>query len=217
MRIHSRKRRRRLRIVLTLLVLALIGGFWLFRVRLEPIVESLAMMQVESIVSGAVNDAIGEQIAQGNLDYDRMIFFEKDLNGNITALKTNMSEVNRLKTEILNRLDQKLNVLETKRLEIALGSIFAPTILSGRGPGVNVRITAANNSDAQFLNQFQTAGINQTLHRILLKISVDVTVLLPTESLDTTVTAQVVVAETVLVGNVPQTYLTYDALRDLEE
>ena len=217
MRIHSRKRRRRLRMILALLVLLLLGAFWMYRVRLEPIVKSLAMMQVESIVSGAVNDAIGEQIAQGDLDYDRMIYFEKDLNGNITALKTNMSEVNRLKTEILNRLDQKLNVLETKRLEIALGSIFAPTVLSGRGPTVTVRITAANNSDAQFYNQFETAGINQTLHRILLKISVDVTVLLPTESLDTTVTAQVVVAETVLVGSVPQTYLAYDPLGDLEE
>ena len=217
MRIHSRKRRRRVRLALLVLPVILTAGCWLIQTRLAPIVASIARMQVESIVSGAMNEAIGEQIAKGDLDYDRMIYFEKDLNGSITALKTNMSEVNRLKTEILNRLDQKLNVLETKRLRVALGSVLAPTLFSGRGPGIQVQITAANNSDAVFFSRFQAAGINQTLHQILLKITVDVTVLLPTDSLDTTVSTQVVVAETVLVGAVPQTYLDLNNPMDKEE
>ena len=217
MRIHSKKRRRRVRLALALLVCVLAGGYWLVQTRLAPIVASIARMQVESIVSGAVNEAIGEQIAQGGLDYDRMIYFEKDLNGNITALKTNMSEVNRLKTEILTRLDQKLNVLETKRLKVSLGSVLAPTLLSGKGPDITVQITAANNSDAAFFSQFLAAGINQTLHQIVLQITVDATVLLPTDSLDTTVTTQVVVAETILVGTVPQTYLALNNPTDTEE
>lgn len=93
------------------------------------------MTQVMNQTSDLINDAIAEQIARDNIQYDRIIYFEKDLNGRITALKTNMSEVNRLKTDILNIINDEILALDTHDIGIPLGSLFLPELLSGKGPG----------------------------------------------------------------------------------
>ena len=98
----TRRRKWRSKAVISLIIILLVGQFVLLRSRLWPVVVDLAKTQVINTTSDLINDAIDEQIKQGNIQYDRIVFFEKDLNGRITALKTNMSEVNRLKTEILN-------------------------------------------------------------------------------------------------------------------
>ena len=86
-----RRRKHRLRRVLILVLILLVGVFFLMRSRFNPIAEDLAITQVMNQTSDLINDAIAEQIARDNIQYDRIIYFEKDLNGRITALKTNMS------------------------------------------------------------------------------------------------------------------------------
>ena len=90
-----------LRLFIVLLSISLILLI-LFRVKYNNAILSLARTQVSNTTSDLINDAIDRQIEEGNIQYDRMVYFEKDLDGRITALKTNMSEVNRLKTDILN-------------------------------------------------------------------------------------------------------------------
>ena len=148
-----------------------------------------------------------KQIAMGNIAYDRIVFFEKDLDGRITALKTNMSEVNRLKTDILNIINDEILALDTSDIGIPLGSLILPELLSGRGPAIPVHILSIRNSDANFVSHFSQAGINQTLHRLNMEVSIDVAVLVLGETNSFTMSSEVVVAETVIVGEVPQTYL----------
>jgi sporulation protein YunB len=136
-----------------------------------------------------------------------MVYFEKDLDGRITALKTNMSEVNRLKTDILKVINDEILALDTSDIGIPLGSLFLPELLSGKGPAIPVHILSIRNSDAAFSSNFQQAGINQTLHQLTMELSVDVAVLVLAKTESFTVTTEVVVAETVIVGDVPQTYL----------
>ena len=157
--------------------------------------------------SDLTNDAIAKQMADGIIQYDRLVFFEKDLNGRITALKTNMSEINRLKTDILNIINDEILALDTADIGIPLGSLFLPELFSGKGPAVPVRILSIRNSDAVFHSTFSQAGINQTLHQITMKVSVDVAVLVLARTESFTVESEVAVAETVIVGDVPQTYL----------
>ena len=130
---RKRKGHRLRRVMILLLILAL-GVFFLMRSRFNPIARDLAITQVTNQTSDLINDAIAEQIARDNIQYDRIIYFEKDLNGRITALKTNMSEVNRLKTDILNLINDEILALDTHDIGIPLGSIFLPELLSGKGP-----------------------------------------------------------------------------------
>ena len=181
--------------------------FVLFRVKYNAILRTLAETQVQNSTSDLINDAIDSQIASGNIQYDRIVYFEKDLNGRITALKTNMSEVNRLKTSILNTINDEILALDTADLGIPLGSIFLPEVLAGKGPVIPVEIIAIRNSEATFTSNFSEAGINQTLQQLVMEIRVDVAVLVLGDTSSFTVTSQVVVAETIIVGDVPETFL----------
>ena len=191
-------------LVLFILLLAL---FFALRSKYRVVISDLARTQVMNTTSDLTNDAIARQIAQGDIQYDRIVFFEKDLDGRITALKTNMSEVNRLKTDILNIINDEILALDNSDIGIPLGSLFFPELLSGKGPAIPVRILSIRNSDANFVSDFSQAGINQTLHRLNMEVSIDVAVLVLGQTASFTVSSEVVVAETVIVGDVPQTYL----------
>ena len=192
---------------ISVLALLLLIVFLLFRSYYRDVIEDLAHTQVMNTTSDLTNDAIAEQIAQGTIQYDRIVYFEKDLDGRITALKTNMSEVNRLKTDILNIINDEILALDTSDIGIPLGSLFLPEFLSGRGPAIPVHILSIRNSDANFVSHFSQAGINQTLHQINMEVSVDVAVLVLGRTSSFTVVSEVVVAETIIVGDVPNTYL----------
>ena len=201
---------RGIRRLLTFLILATtlsLAALLIFRIRYADKIRTLAETQVINSTSDLINDAIDQQIENGNIQYDRIVYFEKDLNGRITALKTNMSEVNRLKTDILNLINDEILALDTSDLGIPLGSLFLPELLSGKGPGIPVHILSIRNSDAYFTSYFSEAGINQTLQQLIMEVSVDVAVLVLGDTNSFTVSSQVVVAETIIVGDVPQTFL----------
>ena len=179
----------------------------LLRGQYHDIVQELAQTQVKNVTSDLINDAIDEQIENGNVAYDRMVYFEKDLDGRITALKTNMGLVNRLKTDILNRINDDILALDTDHIGIPLGSLILPELLSGKGPQIPVRVLSIRNSEAAFQSHFSEAGINQTLHQVTMVVSVDVAVLALGKTNSFTIASEVVVAETVIVGVVPDTFL----------
>lgn len=192
---------------LCLLIAVLVLLFTLFRIRYRDVIRTLAETQVRNSTSDLINKAIDRQIETGNILYERIVYFEKDLDGRITALKTNMSEVNRLKTDILSIINDEILALDTSDIGIPLGSLILPEILSGRGPTIPVRILSIRNSDATFHSNFTEAGINQTLQQLTMDVSVDVAILVLGATDIFTVNSQVVVAETIIVGQVPDTFL----------
>lgn len=191
-----------------LVITAILGIVLLiaFRMKFHDTIRSLAETQVKNTTSDLINDAIDKQIDSGNIQYERIVYFEKDLNGKITALKTNMSEVNRLKTSILNIINDEILAMDTTDLGIPIGSLILPEFMSGRGPQIPIQILSISNSDAGFESYFTEAGINQTLQKLTMDISVDVSILVLGRTESFTVTSQVVVAETIIVGQVPDTF-----------
>lgn len=198
--------RKLLRTFIILLILSSIL-LLLFRSRYHSTIRSLAQTQVVNSTSDLINDAIDQQIETGNIQYDRIVYFEKDLNGKITALKTNMSEVNRLKTAILNIINDEILAIDSSDIGIPIGSLILPEFFSGRGAQIPVHILSIRNSDAGFESFFTEAGINQTLQQLTMNVSVDVSILVLGRTENFTVTSQVVVAETIIVGQVPDTFL----------
>lgn len=188
-------------------VVVVLALLFMLRSKYRLVIEELAQTQVKNTTSDLTNDAIAKQIASGDIRYDRIVFFEKDLDGRITALKTNMSEVNRLKTDILNIINDEILALDHSDIGIPLGSLFFPELLSGKGPAIPVDILSIRNSDANFVSHFSQAGINQTMHRLNMEVSIDVAVLVLGQTSSFTLSSEVVVAETIIVGDVPQTFL----------
>ena len=194
----------RILLVLTALALVLLG---FIRSKYDAVMLELTQTQVTNATSDLINDAIAHQIANGKIEYDRIVYFEKDLNGKITALKTNIGEVNKLKTDTLNLINDEILAHDHSQMGIPLGSLFLPELFSGKGPLIPVKILSIRNSDATFESSFTHAGINQTMHQLRMCVLVDVSVLVLGKTVRFTVSSDVVVAETVIVGAVPDTFL----------
>lgn len=202
-----RRRLRKLRFYLILLLVILSAMFFYLRHRYRFVIQDLAETSVRNSTSDLTNDAISRQIENGNIQYDRIVYFEKDLNGRITALKTNIGEINHLKTDILNIVNSQILALDSSDIGIPLGSLFLPELFSGKGPAIPVHILSIRNSEASFSSQFSQAGINQTLHQLIMTVDVDAAVLVLGQTSTFSVSSQVVVAETIIVGDVPSTFI----------
>jgi len=203
----DRRGRRRLLAFKLFVVFALIvSALVYFELKLSPIVRQMALARVTYIAGKAMNDAINEQIEKDVEQFDDLIFFHKTTDGRITAYTPNYGKINLLKASIIGTVMEKLNNLDTSKLNIPLGNIINGEVLSGVGPRIPIRILPVGTAEAKFATAFSSAGINQTRHQIIVEVTVDISVVLPGMQTGTEVTSQVNVAETIIVGNVPNTY-----------
>lgn len=207
---------RRLVIMLVFLSVTATVLFLLLRNKYFDVITTLAQTQVKNATSDLINDAIDRQISDGTIQYDRMVYFEKDLEGRITALKTNMSEVNRLKTELLNLINDEILAMDSDHLGVPLGSFVVPELFGSKGPVIPVQILTIRNSEAVFFSEFSQAGINQTLQKLNMQVSVDVSVLVLGKVDNFTISSNVVIAETVIVGQVPEMFLQTGGIYGLQ-
>ena len=174
--------------------------------RMRPLLTSLATTRVSNAITQVVSQAVDEAIASGELDYENLVNFEKDNDGKITAVRSNMAAFNLLQSHILQTVLERINQVSVRDLSIPIGSLTGSALLSGRGPRITVRMESVGSSEANFRNAFTSAGINQTKHQIILTIDVYVSILLPGFTTATKVSNSFIVAETVIVGSVPDSY-----------
>lgn len=191
--------------VSALLALVLYAG-----AQLRPLLGSLAATRVSNAVTQVVYAAVNEAIDSGQIAYEQLVSYETDNEGRITMVRSNMAAFNRLQARLLELILSRLDQVSARELSIPVGSLTGTPLLAGRGPRISVRMESVGSSTARFENRFESAGINQTKHRIILCIDVYVSILLPGYSTVTQVTNEITVAETVIVGAVPENY-TYFA------
>ncbi len=171
--------------------------------RLRPILMELALTQTSNRLTAVVDHAVSQQAVA----YSDLVTLVRSDTGDIVALSSNVAQANVLRTQLLDAALDALDGLEILELDVPLGTILDWDLLSGRGPDVKVRILYTGTAKAEFENVFSTAGINQTIHQIVFKIDTEISVLLPGQQYNTTVSTNVCVAETIIVGKVPETYL----------
>ena len=176
--------------------------------RLTP--QYAAAAARESVLS-SVNGVIREKMASGEYDYNYFVRLEKDEAGRITALTTNMSRINALSAEITRDVVAMADK-GSLSLGIPIGSLSGSGLLSGRGLKIPVKVVLLTSSKAEFLNEFSSAGINQTKHQIILEVTVNCNIVLPWGNDTDSVKTSILVAETVIVGQVPDNYVNFDGL-----
>ena len=174
---------------------------------LRPTLTALAQARVENAVTRIVNDAVDGTLTSEAISYSDLVTLEKDAAGQVSVLAANTAQLNALRAEILGEVLAQLEQLDSQELGVPLGSLTGFATASDLGPVLPVRVLTAAVPTADFENVFTSAGINQTLHRIMLNVRVECTLLIPGGTVDTTVEAQVCAAETLLVGQVPDAYL----------
>ncbi|MEA4921327.1 MAG: sporulation protein YunB [Clostridiaceae bacterium] len=181
-------------------------SFLTIEIKLRPLVKAYAEGRAKYIATIAINEAVEEELENQGGVYDNLVFFEKNNNGDILALKTDSVKINRLKSSIVSRINDKINAASSTKIEVALGNIINGELFSGRGPKIPILLQMVNSANASFISEFTHAGINQTRHRILIETDVGMSVLLPGGRAYFEVTSQVNIAETIIVGSVPNSY-----------
>ncbi len=174
--------------------------------RLRPLLEQVATTRVHNTVNRIVAQAVQDSVASGEIRYEELVTLDKDNEGRVTVVRSNMAAFNQLQSNILDLILERINQTSPRDLSIPVGNLTGSALLAGRGPRLTVRMESVGSSTAWFENEFVSAGINQTRHQIVLHLKVSVSILLPGFTTATQVTNAVTVAETVIVGAVPDTY-----------
>ena len=205
----SVKRKPGLRLVLICVLAAFLLFILTASVFLKDISSQIAISDASDIVTISVNNAITEVLSSGEYSGDYFVDFEKDANGDVTAISSNMSKINTLSSKILEKVvgtTEKNTII----VKIPFGNLTGISLLMGRGPKVPLKIIVLTSSRVEFNNSIVTAGINQTKHQINLEVIVDVEILVPWGSETAQVVSEVLIADTVVVGHVPETYLNLE-------
>ena len=173
---------------------------------LKDISCQIAVSDASDIVTVQTNNAIAALMAEGDFQNGDFVSFEKNAAGEVTAIHSNMAKINLLSTRILDRV---VGATENRTLTVYIpaGNLTGVSLLMGRGPSVPVKIIMLTSSRVELGDSVITAGINQTKHQICLNVIVDVDILIPWGTESTQVVTEVMIADTLVVGKVPDTYL----------
>lgn len=201
------KLRRRLALVCLVMCLVVIVSSILFvEGNLTRMVLSLAQAQARAMAVRILNEAAAELLASGEVTYDVLMHVTADESGRVRLIQANTPEMNRLASRVSLISQEKLQSTRDQVVRIPLGSALGMTLFAGAGPKVDVHILPVGSVHAEFRTDFQTAGINQTRHRVTLLLTAQVQLVIPTGAKTVEVSTQVAMAESIIVGEVPDTF-----------
>jgi len=178
--------------------------------RLRPVLEAKASSQATSLMTQAIDVAVDRCLQENDMNYGSFVTVTTDSAGKVTSLTSNTAANSRFRRQVVEGVVRQLSTLDSDALSVPLGTLTGQPLLSGAGPSVRVKIDSVGDVVADYTNAFTSAGVNQTLHRICLDITATVYLFLPGEILPVSVSSSVCVAETVIVGETPDTYLNLE-------
>ncbi|NBI09352.1 sporulation protein YunB [Colidextribacter sp. OB.20] len=195
--------------VLTLAVALVVAGtvIALLEAKLRPVVAELAAAQAQNTMTAVVENTVSADLAARQVSYGDFVAIQRDGGGAITALTTDMAKMNLLRAELTASILDALEEVDVSIIQVPLGSLFDLEPLWAKGPTLKVQAMTVGTVRAEFDSQLTSAGVNQTLHRIWMEVDVPITLLLPGGAVETSLHTRLCVAETVIVGQVPDTYL----------
>ena len=197
---------RKLGTKLIALALILLGLFFLADLRFRPVVETINAYECHSAVTNIINDAVMSELELEGADYSRLVNLTTHAEGEIISLESNVMSINRLKTGVSSRIERELERISAISIDIPIGTLVGIELLHGRGFSVGMSVEPLGYATTTIISEFTQAGINQTLHRIVIQIDAEVDAVIPGYSARVPVSTAIVAAETVIVGRVPEAY-----------
>lgn len=195
---------------LTLLMIALLAFIFLFNSQIRPVIASITANEAKIKSINTINDAVITELNRDNISYDDLITVERGSDGNVLAITTNMVKMNELKAKIISDIQDKLNNDTYSTVWVPIGTFIGGDFFHGKGPKVALKASLSGNVTAEFNSTLASAGINQTKHQIYLDIGTSIYSFLPGFDTTTEVKTNILVAETVIVGSVPQVVANWD-------
>lgn len=202
----AKLRRRRALCLLLAGLMLILGGVLLAERNLTRVVLSLAQAQARAMAVQALNESAAELLSTGQVDYAALMHVSTDADGQVRLIQANTPEMNRLATRVSLMAQARLEGAREQVVRVPLGSALGLTLFAGAGPRIEVRVLPVGSVHAAFHTDFQSAGINQTRHRVSLTLTARVQLVIPTGAQTVDASTQVAMAESIIVGEVPETF-----------
>lgn len=195
--------------IITILIIAILVANVIIKA-MNPIIDTLCRDKAKSIATMISNEKATKVMA--NYEYEDIMTINRDSNNNITMIKANVITINKIISDVALEIQKALNEQRDEDLYVRLGSFTGTKFLSGSGPKIPMKITTVGNVITDFKSEFSSAGINQTLHRVYLQVDCTVVIVTPYESIEETISNQVILIENIIVGTVPSTYYNLEGI-----
>lgn len=202
-----RRRKKRMKwaaVAILLLLIAVCLG--LLTLRFQRIFMEYAINICEDSAIKEVGVLMEDEVFSHPEEFSNLVVLERDSDNRITALRTDVIAVGKIKARLVSGLFDRLDYLEETQIEVPLGTVFAPNLFTGMGPKVKVGLAGLTQMEAEFVSAFTSAGINQTRHRILIEVHAGFRILTPFGGEDREIVSTYPVTDTVIVGTVPERY-----------
>lgn len=180
--------------------------FMVLERNLESVILSMAHSRVQAMAVDRLNDSVREALGDKKV-YDELVSVRADENGHVTMIQADAVRMNELATTTAQLAQEKLLGAENETVTIPLGAALGIPFLAAMGPGVQVKVVPVGAVTAEFLSEFESAGINQTRHKIYLSMHTAVRLVLPRGAEQVSFTSQVLIAESIIVGQVPDSFI----------
>lgn len=195
--------------IVIIFIIAAITAIYIIK-NLNPIINQLCMDEAKNIATRISNDQATKVMEK--YCYEDFITVTKDNNDNVIMLQANTNTINTIASDIPIKIIDEFKKNDNTAISIRLGSILGLKIFSGSGPKINAKISNIGNVETNLKSEFTSQGINQTLHRIYLEVSINVSILTPYDVINTNIVNQVLIAESVIIGNVPEAYYNLNGI-----
>lgn len=174
--------------------------------QMRPLIKSVVFSQAQTVSTNVINQVVADELSRLDIDYSDIIDIQKDADGKILAVSTDMKKVNSLKSLMTLSIQDKISAMEVQKTKIPLGTFTGTEILNGRGPKIPIDVYMSGSVIMDFKSEFVSAGINQTKHKLYLEVNSEVLAFIPGYPVNTVVKTSILIAETIIVGEVPAVF-----------
>lgn len=205
-RLYGPRRRKKAPFRLLLIAAAILGLALLADNAMRPAIENIVSYQTRVFAARQINEAMLEQLERSDAGYGELVRVVRGNSGEIMSIQADMAQINRLKSSMSDSIIRKLQDGGNQEISIPVGTMIGNQLTTGRGPLITVQVTPTGYVQSEIFNRFSSAGINQTLHQVMLRVNVQMLAMLPGYNIKTETETNFCIAETVIVGEVPQGY-----------
>ena len=204
-KINSKYKKLIFLIIILMIIIKIILSYF------EPIFETMCEEKAKSIATIITNQQ--STIIMNKYQYEELYTIEKDEAGNIVIIKSNVVPINNMISDLTENIQNEFNDIEKTKINIPFGNLLGIYFLSGMGPNIPIQVAISGTLDTEVKSEFIAQGINQTLHRVYVEFVCNVKIITPLKNYQKTITNQVIIAEHVIVGNIPDSYYNFDNIR----
>ncbi len=188
-------------IIIVIIILTLVQLIFHY---MEPVFEEMCNEKIKTLAILITNQQ--STIVMNKYQYDELYTVERDINGNIKIIRSNVVPINNMISDLTENIQKEFEQIGKQKITIPLGSLSGIYFLSGSGPQISFSISVTGTVDTEIKSEFIAKGINQTLHRVYVNFDCHMKIITPLKNYTQEVTNQVIMAEHVIVGNIPDGY-----------